>query len=160
MELIVIIPPRASAPATPEFLWSQPKTQIDEGEVTTHAKGTAVPSPPSVSVGTSVIAETPVSKTTELSVPTVPSVSPETALTAFRVFYDGNDNDSGTAPVDTTYYAKDSNAKAAGAGTLAKEDHSFDGWNTAADGSGTAYAPDDDITMTAPVTLYAQWIAT
>ena len=30
-------------------------------------------------------------------------------------------------------------------------------WNTAADGSGTAYAPDDVITLNADLTLYARW---
>lgn len=34
----------------------------------------------------------------------------------------------------------------------------FTGWNTEPDGSGTAYAPDSHIVLTAPVTtLYAQW---
>ena len=39
----------------------------------------------------------------------------------------------------------------------------FNGWNTKADGTGTAYAPGDTITATStdkgPVTLYAQWKA-
>ncbi|MCL2580042.1 MAG: InlB B-repeat-containing protein [Oscillospiraceae bacterium] len=36
--------------------------------------------------------------------------------------------------------------------------HRFDTWNTQADGNGTAYAPGDVITLSADVTLYAQWI--
>ena len=36
-------------------------------------------------------------------------------------------------------------------------DYSFEGWNTAADGSGTSYAAGDKVELTAPVTLYAQW---
>jgi len=36
---------------------------------------------------------------------------------------------------------------------------SFDGWNTEDDGSGDDYAPEASITMTAPTTLYAQWLA-
>ena len=33
----------------------------------------------------------------------------------------------------------------------------FQGWNTAADGSGTAYAAGDTVTLTEAMTLYAQW---
>ncbi len=35
--------------------------------------------------------------------------------------------------------------------------HTFSGWNTAANGSGTAYADGADYTFTASITLYAQW---
>lgn len=39
-----------------------------------------------------------------------------------------------------------------------RDGYEFIGWNTSADGSGTAYAPGDQITLTADVTtLYAQW---
>ena len=38
--------------------------------------------------------------------------------------------------------------------------YTFKGWNTAADGSGTACAPDGTITITGDVTLYAQWTKT
>lgn len=37
--------------------------------------------------------------------------------------------------------------------------YSFNGWNTQANGGGTSYAPADDITLTADITLYAQWVA-
>ncbi len=37
--------------------------------------------------------------------------------------------------------------------------HAFAGWNTAADGSGTAFADGADDTFDADVTLYAQWAA-
>ncbi|MCL2152172.1 MAG: S-layer homology domain-containing protein [Oscillospiraceae bacterium] len=36
--------------------------------------------------------------------------------------------------------------------------HTFNGWNTAADGTGTAYAVGDEITISGSITLYAQWI--
>ncbi len=39
----------------------------------------------------------------------------------------------------------------------ARSDYMFAGWNTAADGSGTAYLPGDSITVTADMILYAQW---
>ena len=41
-----------------------------------------------------------------------------------------------------------------------KEDANFAGWNTAANGSGTAYADQSTITPTANITLYAQWEST
>ena len=37
-----------------------------------------------------------------------------------------------------------------------KDGYAFTGWNTAADGTGTAYAPTDGITLNANTTLYAQ----
>ena len=35
--------------------------------------------------------------------------------------------------------------------------HSFTGWNTMADGSGTTYLPSQDVYFSENVTLYAQW---
>lgn len=46
--------------------------------------------------------------------------------------------------------------------TFAREGYAFAGWNTAADGTGTAYAPGDTITnggSSGKLTLYAQWAA-
>ena len=39
-----------------------------------------------------------------------------------------------------------------------REGYKFTGWNTAQDGSLTAYAPGADITLSESVTLYAQWL--
>lgn len=38
-----------------------------------------------------------------------------------------------------------------------RQNYTFNGWNTAADGSGTSYADGAKITLTADTTLYAQW---
>ena len=38
-----------------------------------------------------------------------------------------------------------------------RDGYSFEGWNTAADGSGTTYAAGDKVELDAPMTLYAQW---
>jgi LPXTG-motif cell wall-anchored protein/uncharacterized repeat protein (TIGR02543 family) len=46
---------------------------------------------------------------------------------------------------------------AAAAGTLSKTGHTFSGWNTEADGTGTAYAAGDKFNLEGPVTLYAQY---
>lgn len=40
---------------------------------------------------------------------------------------------------------------------ISRKNHTFTGWNTAADGSGETYAPKDSIVLTGNVTLYAQW---
>ena len=40
---------------------------------------------------------------------------------------------------------------------LSAEGHTFTGWNTAANGSGTAYTDAQSIQLSAPITLYAQW---
>ncbi len=37
--------------------------------------------------------------------------------------------------------------------------YSFNGWNTQANGGGTSYAPADSISLSADITLYAQWTA-
>ena len=41
--------------------------------------------------------------------------------------------------------------------TFTRAGYSFSGWNTAANGSGTAYANGATYSFTADVTLYAQW---
>ncbi len=43
--------------------------------------------------------------------------------------------------------------------TFARSNYHFIGWNTAADGSGTAYADGAELSLKADVTLYAQWAA-
>jgi len=48
---------------------------------------------------------------------------------------------------------------ASNSGNLAKTGYTFAGWNTAADGSGTSYAPGASYTSNAAVTLYAKWAA-
>ena len=42
-------------------------------------------------------------------------------------------------------------------GGLSRDGYVFAGWNTAADGSGTAYAAGATFTFAADTTLYAQW---
>ena len=50
------------------------------------------------------------------------------------------------------------NTGTAGTAWFSRTGYVFTGWNTEPDGSGTAYAPDSHIVLTAPVTmLYAQW---
>src|SRR5512133_2961544 len=74
----------------------------------------------------------------------------------YTVTYDANTG-SGTAPSDVTKYETGALVTVQGS-TLVKTGHTFNGWNTAADGSGTARAATTTFNMSsANVTLYAQW---
>ena len=78
---------------------------------------------------------------------------------AFALTYNGNTSTSGAAPFDANNpYTENSTVTVLGnTGTLVKTGYSFANWNTAANGSGTTYNPGDTFTITAPVTLHAQW---
>lgn len=82
----------------------------------------------------------------------------------YKVAFDGNGGTgTGISPKSYTY-GKDYNLPVNTSG-FSKEGYTFTGWNTKADGSGTAYADGatvSNLTTTAgeTVTLYAQWILT
>ena len=46
-----------------------------------------------------------------------------------------------------------------GTSTFSRTGYTLSGWNTAADGSGTAYTPGSSYSFTGNITLYAQWTA-
>jgi uncharacterized repeat protein (TIGR02543 family) len=74
------------------------------------------------------------------------------------VTYDGNDETSGTVPADANLYEEGALVTVLGQGSLVRDGYTFDGWNTAADGSETSYAALDTFNMgTADVTLFAKW---
>ena len=78
----------------------------------------------------------------------------------YTVTYNGNGNTSGTVPADSGTYLNGATVTVLGAGTLTRSGYSFNGWNTAANGSGTSYAAAATFSMvSANVTLYAQWTA-
>ncbi|TLS48216.1 hypothetical protein FE782_31920, partial [Paenibacillus antri] len=79
-------------------------------------------------------------------------------INSYAVTYEGNGATSGDVPEDSSH-AYNTDATAPGnPGGLAKTGHTFAGWNTAADGSGTNYAESDMFTVgAADVTLYAKW---
>jgi uncharacterized repeat protein (TIGR02543 family) len=90
----------------------------------------------------------------------VTAVFPETEPNAeYTVIYNGNNNTGGTVPVDPNEYAEGDTLTVLGnTGSLEKTGYNFDGWNTAADGTGTDYAPGETFVMGASdVTLYAKW---
>ena len=77
------------------------------------------------------------------------------------VTYSDNGSTGGNPPVDASspYNYGDSVTVLGNSGLLLKDGFTFDGWNTAANGSGTRYAPSSTFTMpAAPVLLEAQWV--
>lgn len=78
---------------------------------------------------------------------------------AYTVTYNGNGNTGGTAPTDgSSPYASGATVTVLGnTGSLVKTGYTFAGWNTLADGMGTAYAATDTFNIAANTTLYAQW---
>ncbi len=78
-----------------------------------------------------------------------------------NVYYFGNTNTGGAVPVDTSIYnAGDTVTVLCNSGTLVRTNHTFEGWNTSADGSGTSYNYGDTFIMgnNDIIILYAQWI--
>ena len=76
-----------------------------------------------------------------------------TAAQTFTLTFDANGGE-GTMPAQT-FEAGVSQALAANAFT--RSGYTFTGWNTNADGSGTAYTDKQSITLSQDITLYAQW---
>jgi len=76
------------------------------------------------------------------------------------LYYDGNGNTAGTAPIDySSPYPDNTPVTVKGPGTLLKNGYSFTGWNTAFDGTGITYLPGNNFNIVASTTLYAQWSA-
>ena len=73
----------------------------------------------------------------------------------YKVTYHGNGNTFGFAPTDNNQYAIDMEAIVLDGHSLIKNGHSFQNWNTKADGTGSTYVSGDKITIHGPVFLYA-----
>jgi len=73
--------------------------------------------------------------------------------------YNANGATNGTVPTDNnTYLSGDTVTVLGNIGGLVKTGYNFNGWNTAADGSGTSYSPGGTFSMgSEDVTLYARW---
>ena len=82
---------------------------------------------------------------------TIPALVPAT------ITFDANDG-SGTVPTAINTYVGVANTIPSN--SLTRPGYTFNGWNTASDGSGTAYATGSTIAPTGDVTLYAQWQTT
>ncbi|WP_123041204.1 InlB B-repeat-containing protein [Cohnella candidum] len=79
------------------------------------------------------------------------------AINAYMVTYNGNGYTNGSVPVSVNQDDGSTVTVAGNSGNLTKSGYSFAGWNTKTDGSGTSYAPGATFTLSADVTLYAQW---
>ena len=77
-----------------------------------------------------------------------------TLADTYTITFKAND---GASTADVTQAAVGGEETTLNANTFAREGYTFTGWNTAADGSGTAYADKAKVTLTANLTLYAQW---
>ena len=86
----------------------------------------------------------------------IPSNVCRTRMTElYSVFYHGNEADSGET-VDSRSYISGDLAVVSENGYV-RDGHSFVGWNTQSDGSGTHHVPGSSITVTDHIHLYAQW---
>lgn len=84
-----------------------------------------------------------------------------TAPSTYSVTYNANGATSGDVPVDNTSYSSGASVTVLGnTGNLAKTGHTFSGWNTAADGTGTNRAVGSTFNITSNTTLYAKWTQT
>ena len=81
----------------------------------------------------------------------VPALAPAT------ITFNANGG-SGTVPSTISAYVGVANTIPSN--SLTRTGYTFNGWNTASDGSGTAYATGSTITPSGNVTLYAQWKTT
>ena len=88
-------------------------------------------------------------------------VCTSSAPTTYAVTYDENGADSGSVPIDakSPYEANASVTVLGNTGNLAKTGYTFNGWNTQANGQGTAYSAGSTFDITEDITLYAQWKA-
>lgn len=78
--------------------------------------------------------------------------------TTYTVTYNGNGSTSGSVPTDSNAYASGATVTVLGnTGSLTKTGSTFNGWNTATDGSGTTYQSGNTFTISANTTLYARW---
>lgn len=82
-----------------------------------------------------------------------------TLVEAYTVSYDANGAESGTVPIDNNGYIENETVYLMhNSGNLTRSGHTFRGWNTKADGSGTFYNEGDPYIMPANnVTFYAEW---
>jgi uncharacterized repeat protein (TIGR02543 family) len=77
----------------------------------------------------------------------------------YTITFNKNGATNGTEPAKQTVFAGTS-ITLPGAGNLSKTGHTFGGWNTSANGSGTNYAVGSSYAVSANITLYAKWDAT
>lgn len=88
------------------------------------------------------------------------TISPYVLIQAYVTYY-GNGNDGGDTPTDSNKYTEGDTVTVLGnTGVLVKAGHTFGGWNTKADGTGTTYAGGNTFVVGAlnDIRLYALWV--
>ena len=75
----------------------------------------------------------------------------------YTITFMPNGADGGTVPNPITGVHGSLQTIPGNTGALTLANHNFDGWNTAVNGSGTAFAANAQHTLVANLTLYAQW---
>ncbi len=81
------------------------------------------------------------------------------AILGYTVTYDGSGNTGGTAPAAAVVDPKKP-VNAAPSDTFTRTGYTFTGWNSKADGLGTAYTVGEPVSpLESALTLYAQWSA-
>jgi len=88
--------------------------------------------------------------------------SPSTSLTLYAIWTAGTyaitfDSNTATSGTLANLSITAGTAKALSANTYAKTGFSFNGWNSAANGTGTPYAAGASVTFYGNTTIYAQW---
>ena len=94
-----------------------------------------------------------------------PDYVPDGTEKEVHVTYDSNDGNGGRTVTVAVTLNEDGTVKTPGSHTILtaeaagveKDNNEFKDWNTAADGSGTPYVPNDVISVSEDLTLYAQW---
>ncbi|MBQ3729296.1 MAG: InlB B-repeat-containing protein, partial [Spirochaetales bacterium] len=69
------------------------------------------------------------------------------------------DSNGGTGTMNPQVMNKNTET-ALSANAFTRTKYAFNGWNTKADGTGTAYADGASVSLNSDITLYAQWIDT
>jgi uncharacterized repeat protein (TIGR02543 family) len=82
-----------------------------------------------------------------------------TICRGITITYDGNGQTSGSMPVDSNNYLPGQTIVIMNnIGSLQRNNYKFNGWNTAANGSGINYTPGQSFTINSSnITLYAKW---
>jgi len=111
-----------------------------------------------LSAGTQYTFTVTASNAVGTSTPT--SSAPAFVPPTYVLTYNAGVGTTGKAPVATApKYNSGSTVTVLGAGTLAKANYAFGGWDTAADGSGTTYKPGASLIISGNTTLYPVWLA-
>jgi len=84
-----------------------------------------------------------------------------TSEPVYSLTYDGNGSDGGSIPSDANAYVEGDTVTVAAPGAMTRAGYTFFGWNTEANGDGTAYSTAATFSMPAnDLELYAQWTET